>query len=44
MNLLERKLLTGTYDETKETGNDLNLLKQKTDSYRSMSVNKKKEI
>ena len=44
MNLLERKLLTGTYDEAKETGNDLNILKQKTDQYRSMTVNKKKEI
>ena len=44
MNLLQRKLMSGTYDEAKETGNDLNLLKQKTDQYKTLGINRKKEI
>lgn len=44
LNLLERKLLTGTYDETNEIGNDLNNLKHKTDYYRTQSVKLSQEI
>lgn len=40
LNLLERKLLSGTYDEAKETGNDLNSLKQKTDYYKTQAAQK----
>lgn len=35
LNLIERKLFNGTYDEKKETGNDLTQIKQKRDQLRS---------
>lgn len=35
MNLIERKLLTGTYDEKKETSTQLTTIKQKRDQIRS---------
>ena len=43
MNLLERKLLTGTYNESQEVGNDLNSLKHKTDYYRIQSLQVKQD-
>ena len=40
MNMLERKLLTGRYDQTEETGKDLNGLKIKTDYYKAEAIRK----
>ena len=42
--MIERKLLNGTYDEKKETGNELNILKQKRDNIKVETVLKQREI
>jgi len=44
LNLIERKLLNGTYDDKKETGNELNILKQKRDHLRVESNLKQREM
>ena len=42
--MIERKLINGTYDEKKETGNELNILKQKRDNVKVEAVLKQREI
>jgi hypothetical protein len=44
LNLIERKLLAGTYDEKKETGNELTALKNRRDQMRVDMANKQREI
>lgn len=44
LNLIERKLLAGTYDEKSETGNELTALKNRRDQMRVDMATKQKEI
>ena len=37
---MQRKLLTGKYDETLEAGNDLTKLKNKTDQFKVQAKNR----
>lgn len=44
LNLIERKLLNGTYDEKKQTAHELNSLKQKRDHFKVEAALKTREV